>query len=102
MSFSWRDEFPTYPRNEMPELPSGAENWDFVDTSWRNNACPSFTSDKLGLHLWIDFPNPDDREHKGVARFILERQDRGIETGESVVETENWDDVIAAIRAEAK
>lgn len=93
MAFNFREEFPSYPADQMPAIPA-----EFMDTSWRNDMCPSFTSDKLKLHLWVDFPQMQDREHEGP-RFILEEQENGIETGKLVVETENWDEVLAAIEA---
>lgn len=34
----------------------------FVDTSWHNDACPSWTHEGLGLKLWINFENPDWRD----------------------------------------
>jgi hypothetical protein len=97
------EQFPDFPPHDMPDFPpEWYEAWGFVDTSWHNAACPSFTSDKLGLHLWVDYADATKREHQSnVARFMLERQDHGIEIGQSVIETDDWDAVLAAIRAEA-
>lgn len=94
-SFDFREQFPDYPVDAFPALSA-----TFAHTSWSQNMCPSITSDALGLHIWIDFPNPDDREHAGK-RFIVEEQKNGIETGRTVVETDEWADVLVAIEKKA-
>lgn len=60
----WRTEFPDYPANEMPVIPTG-----FNDTSWKNDACPSFSNGKL--IIWVDYPNEADREVSGFGRYTV-------------------------------
>jgi hypothetical protein len=62
----WQREFPDYPADAMPALPEG-----WTDQSWHNNACPSFLHDASGLSLWVDYPEPGQREHATARRFLL-------------------------------
>lgn len=89
---NYRAEFPDFAPADMPAIPGG-----FLDTSWHNDVCPSFTSDAIGLTLWIDYANPEDREHPSWSRFRLESQDHGVETGEYALDTDDIADVYAAI-----
>lgn len=89
---NWRTEFPDYPVADMPTLPD-----TFSDTSWHNDTCPSFTSDALGLIVWIDYSNPDDREFPDGPRFGLMEQQNGCELGCGLLETDDWDEVLTFI-----
>jgi hypothetical protein len=62
---NWRKEFPSYPVEAMPAIPK-----DWLDVSWRNDACPRFVVPHLGVSVWIDWPDPEDRE-AGGERFIV-------------------------------
>ena len=73
---------------------------DFVDTSWHNDACPSITSDALGLHIWIDYADKSVREFEDGLRFIVARQDDGVVIDETILETDDWDEVLAVIEQE--
>lgn len=90
----FKREFPDYPADAMPALPDAGM---FTDTSWHNDACPSFTSDLLGLLVWVDYPDVSMREHANGCRFILEKQEAGIETGKTVCESDDWADIERAI-----
>lgn len=81
----WRREFPDFPADAMPALPG-----DFTDTSHHNCAMPSWTSDQRGMTLWVDYPDEAMREFKGRPRFLLEKQDHGIETGHEIIATDDW------------
>jgi hypothetical protein len=61
---SYRDHFPDFPASDMPGILPG-----FVDSSWRNDICPSFTSEALGLILWVDYATPADREFPDWPRY---------------------------------
>lgn len=87
-------EFPDYPATEMPGVPEG---YGFVETSWHNDMCPSFTSDEIGMTLWIDYPHADDREFPDSKRFVIQSQDHGVETGEFSLNTDDWNEVLAFI-----
>lgn len=97
MTTTFQTEFPDYPVTDMPAMPA---HGNFVDTSWHNNACPSITSDDLGLHIWIDFVDKSLREFQDGPRFIVTRQDNEFETIDTVLETEEWNEVLAVIERE--
>lgn len=91
---NWQTEFPDYPATEMVGVPAG-----FTDTSWHNDVCPSFTSDVLGMTIWVDFPHADDREYPDYPRFRVTPQDHGVECSGESFESDVWDDVISFIAA---
>lgn len=76
--------FPTYPAADLPPLPHG-----WVDLSWRNDLCPCYApSVDSELRLWLDFPNPADREFPEAARFSLH-------DGEAVLwQGDDWADAL--------
>jgi hypothetical protein len=57
-------EFPDFPAAAMPALPAG-----WIDTSWHNDVCPSYTS-PAGSVVWINYPDPADRDCADDARFL--------------------------------
>jgi len=94
----YRQEFP----DRMPidvAIPDG-----FVDDSWRNDICPKFVNIDAGLLLWIEEPDPAERETSDWPRFLLERVERlpdGYEFLDDVlVRSEHFDDVLKEIEAE--
>lgn len=95
---SFTKEFPDFPATDVPNLPA---EYDFVDTSWHNDACPSFTSDKLGLTLFIDFADASQREHPEAPRYSLQAQEAGVEVGGGSVDTDDLAVVLAALRKRA-
>lgn len=71
-----------------------------VDLSWHNDVCPrfTFTSDGSGPNLWVDHPNPDEREYgPGRARFLVKVQVDEIESSDDYDAYEG-DDLAEAIR----
>lgn len=54
---TFRTEFRDFPADSTAIATQLARG--FVDTSWHNSACPSFEA--MGLCVWVDFPNPEDR-----------------------------------------
>ena len=92
MTSKFSTEFPDFPAADFPAMPE-----TFVDTSWRNDACPSITSDALGLTIWIDYADPAKREHDGkYLRFSVQNQSAGIETSGGF-DTDDWSEVLALI-----
>src|SRR5262245_3179059 len=75
----------------MPTMPEG-----FVDTSWHNDACQSFTSEPHKLKLGVDYPDPAKRETKG-ARFTLCTINDDGEVGDVVASAEQWVDMAREI-----
>lgn len=89
-------EFPDYSVADLPSIPEG-----FEDSSWHNDACPSFTNDALALILYVDFAKPEDRETPKMNRFSLHKLDvEGCMTdADPVVSTEDWNEVLRAVEA---
>lgn len=81
----------TYP----DDLPAGA-----TDSSWRNDASPSFYWPSLRVKLWVEHPDPWRREVSGP-RYTLTRTDEdglvleGEEEG--VLSTDDWGEMKATI-----
>jgi hypothetical protein len=80
--------FPTFPADAMPAVPA-----DFYDGSYRNDVCPRFISDDDRVSIWIDFPNPDDREYCLMRQYrvTLASIDDGI-----VLETDDYAEALEA------
>lgn len=53
----FRSEFPDYPAADMPALPPS-----LADSSWRNEACPSFIDEAANVQLFVDYADPQARE----------------------------------------
>lgn len=91
---SFREEFPDYPVDAFPPMPAF-----FIDTSWHNDACPSIASE-AGLSIWIDYPDPEQREMPDTKRFSVSATDAdGAVVGEPLLETDEWSDVVAFLAA---
>lgn len=88
----WLDEFPDFPAADMPSIPEG-----FEDTSWHNDICPCFTSDALGLTIWVDYADKAKREHPQYQRFSVDPQKNGIECSGDSLMTDDWTEVVAFV-----
>lgn len=78
----YRREFPDYD-GALPDIRS------MQDTSWHNDACPSFAGH--GFKLWCDYRDPAKREFPGRKRFLL------CDAEDDSIITES-DDVFAILR----
>ncbi len=87
---TYRTEFPDYPAADMPALPEG-----FEDTSWHNDACPSYSN--AHFLVWIDYLDPAQREHEGkYQRFNVRSMKDGSEiTGDGGLMTDDWNAVLS-------
>ena len=68
---NWRNQFRDYP---VPaEIDGLALSGVVVDTSWGNDICPSFEMYRHGhgIRIWVDHPDPDQREMKTPTRFTI-------------------------------
>lgn len=81
---AWKIAFKEMADAEMPRIPLG-----FTDISFRNDACPSFEREDCGLHIWVNFADPAQRE-AGGARFIVSDGDASKGRSE-VIATEDWE-----------
>lgn len=100
----WQSEFPDYPADAMPALPSG-----WIDRSWHCEPCPSFLHEETGLLIWCDYPDADKRENPNSTRFVLvQLQERHPSAGWQIVGDEScllacdeWQHVLPAALAKA-
>ncbi|HJP68162.1 MAG TPA: hypothetical protein VJ846_04600 [Sphingomicrobium sp.] len=84
--------FPRYDVGTLPALPQG-----FVDTSWRNDACPSFTNEVRRVQVFVDYADPMERECGPEARrFSLFTLDEHGDTT-YICNTNEWSDMLALI-----
>lgn len=90
-------QFPDYPIASLPAM------WDWEDVSWHNDTCPSFrkTTGPLGpVLVWVDWPDPREREDFDGRRFILCRlDDEGCLPPDEapLLETDSWEEVLALV-----
>lgn len=85
---TYATEFPEFVAG-MPAIPT-----DYVDTSWHNDACPSFhvagNVYGLGVTLWVDHADKAERENGAdVDRFMIHRNGSPSEYGGT---SESWEE----------
>lgn len=89
----YRREFPDFPTEAWPSLPDG-----FADHSWHNDACPSIENRKLGLHIFIDYPDPAHRMMSGK-QYVVGTLDAGSAlTDDVLLETDDWSRVLRLVK----
>jgi hypothetical protein len=86
--------FPDFPPADMPAIPQG-----FEDSSWHNDSCPSFTSEELGLRIWIDFADPEQRDITEGSRFALEPSE-SLDNITDPICTDDWQAILDAVEEE--
>lgn len=93
----WKKEFPEMVGEGLGiEIPKG-----FEDTSWRNEAGPSFFDENRRLVLFVERARPEDREFQDCERYVLkEALDRdGAVPFDHLLATDDADEVLARIAA---
>jgi hypothetical protein len=89
-------EFPHYDVGTLPALPTG-----FVDSSWHNDACPSFTNEERRIQVFVDYADPMERECGPEAcRFSLFTLDEHGDTA-YISNTNQWGEMLALIEQHA-
>jgi hypothetical protein len=83
---TYATEFPDFPAADMPALPEG-----FADTSWHNDACPSYSSP--AFQIMIDYLDQAQREHPTGSRFTVIPSDLQ-EGDDDPLETDDWSEVL--------
>lgn len=73
-------------------LPSVDVPPDWVDTSWHNDVCPSWVTPS-GIKVLIDHAVPEKREVRGSRAFTA----WSVETGELLLATDNWADLLKRV-----
>ncbi|MBU4531248.1 MAG: hypothetical protein KUA43_13880 [Hoeflea sp.] len=86
------DQFPDFDQTTLPPIPP---HW--TDSSWRNDACPSFTIGDVDggwfLHVFIDHSDPAKREFSEGGRFTVCYPD---DDPRESLSREFWHDVLLA------
>jgi hypothetical protein len=82
----WKVEFPDF--DDEPPAAWLAEH-SFEDVSWHNDVCPSWLCDVFTLY--VDYADPEKRDHPEAARFSLHDEER------TVLTTDEWLDVRAFV-----
>lgn len=91
-----RDQHPNFDTATLPAIPEG---WE--DTSWRNDACPSFAT-PAGVRVWVDYADPAMRDTPSMARFgaYYDPEDALTDADtHHIYEGEDWDALLAAVEA---
>jgi hypothetical protein len=99
MRCSYKYEFPNFDY-DIPQLPDG-----FVDVSWHNDVCPSFSCDlneTQEMVLWVNYADENRRECGGL-QFALVVKDKENDFCDpfdfaSELETNSWDDILIKIK----
>lgn len=87
---SYISEFPDFPATDMPTIPA---KWE--DISWHNDSCPSFECKEHGFRLWVEYADEAKRDFKGGKRFSLYPLNEEGEQGESLLDTDDWAEMLA-------
>lgn len=83
-------EFPSYPVTSLPPIPVG---WE--PTHWYKNACPSWqVADRFAVY--IDWPDPADREVKSWTRFgvVALDPDGALDEDGPRLDSDDWMEVL--------
>jgi len=97
MRCTYKYEFPNFDY-DIPQLPDG-----FVDVSWHNDVCPSFSCDlneKQEMVVWVDFADENMRECGGQQfTLVIQEIDNASDPlgFDSEFETNSWDKLVAKI-----
>lgn len=90
---SYATEFPDFPASDIPtDIPP-----DFMDSSWHNDECPSFTSDARGLTLWVNYPDLDPADHGSRFSVVLSTETYLNSAGYWSFDSDSWADTLAEI-----
>lgn len=106
MAFNWKTEFPEFAESDMPAIPA-----EWLDSSWHNDACPSFEVMRGGegdsnyefARVWIAESDPAQREFPESPRFQVsfENGKRGAQdelNGFSIgIASDNWQEILAYV-----
>lgn len=96
MRCTYKYEFPNFDY-DIPQLPEG-----FVDVSWHNDVCPSFSCDlneTQEMVVWVNYADENRRECGGLQFAFVIRDIDGEDTFnfEVELETNSWDEILNKI-----
>ena len=90
---SYRTEFPDFPTDAIPADVFG-DGW--TDTSYRNDVSPSFEFGRFVV--FVDYPNPTDREYPESSRFSVYGCEDALEANYgNGCESDTWSDILSFI-----
>jgi hypothetical protein len=93
---TYQTEFPDFSPSTLPAIPEG-----WTDTSWHNDACPSFNTGK-GVIVFIDFEDPADRESEGSEhRFHIMADPEVADHNEDLFASNDWDAILHFVAQKA-
>lgn len=72
----------------------------FIDASWSHDACPKWENKDKNLALWVDYENRDLSDCPSSARFLLESIDQNFERINTLIESDNYQDILDYIGAD--
>lgn len=84
-----RKAFPSYDLKTLPPIP---QSWE--DVSYVNDVCPSFMVG-AGIHIFVDFADPSDREIEEADRFSVSVNT--YTNMEFVLQSDDWTDVLITV-----
>jgi hypothetical protein len=88
---TYREQFPDFDPATMPAIPA-----EWQDTSWHNDACPSFRIGN-GKMVFIDHADPAQREF-AVTRFSVQADPEVHNSNDVLLDTDDWSDVLEAVK----
>ncbi len=83
-------EHPGFDQSTLPAIPDG-----FTDSSWVNDTCPSFLNEAAGRIIFVDYPDPAEREDPDLPRFSLHLWDKGM--GDALEISDDFAEILAAM-----
>lgn len=90
----WRKEFPEFDHDIDALAKRLKDEFGFYDSSWHNDACPSFSAIDDSIRIWINWQNPDLREGwDNLYGIDLPGEE------DSVNDTDDLEEAIAVIKA---
>lgn len=84
---TFRTVFSDFAPSSLPAIPS---NW--TDSSWINNACPSF--DCGNLTVFVDYEHPNQRECTDICGARYSVHNNASDFTDVVFESDDWDAVL--------
>ena len=88
---TYQTEFPDFPATDMPTIPAG-----WTDTSWHNDACPSFNVGN-GMVVFIDFADSSLKEFEDTKRFTVHADPEVHNHNDVLMDTDDWSELLAFV-----
>lgn len=74
---------------------------EWIDKSWHNDVCPSFSCGSKNLLVWIDYTDPARREFPQARRFTVVTFDEVLDNySDELFSSDDWTEVLRFIETE--